>query len=347
MLVDPKFRLMADCAPVLLWIAGTDGLCTFFNAGWMQFTGRTIEEELGNGWAEGVHPEDFQRCMHRYMTSFVLRQPFSMEYRLRRRDGQYRWIYDQAVPRFEDDGTFSGFIGSCVDVNDARDVRDSLHRLNDELSRRSSALAVALEEKEVLLREIHHRVKNNLQLISSMLSMQARQVAQDVVRDALVECQDRVQTIALIHERLYQSSDFAHVPFRAYAESLLAYIFNSARVGNHRLALKVEIDDIQLPLDRAIPCGLILNELTTNALKHAFPAGRSGEISIALKQLGDRRLSLVVRDDGIGLAPTIDPQKTTSLGLQLVATLADQLEADLRIERDRGSAFVMTFDSGA
>ena len=123
---DVRFRLLADHAPVMLWMSGRDGLCEFFNATWLRFTGRTLEQEHGNGWAEGVHPEDFQDCMDRYLTCFVAREPFRMEYRLRRADGQYRWILDHGVPRYGQDGRFEGFIGSCIDITEMRDSAEAV-----------------------------------------------------------------------------------------------------------------------------------------------------------------------------------------------------------------------------
>ncbi|HEV7557142.1 MAG TPA: ATP-binding protein, partial [Kofleriaceae bacterium] len=126
---DARFQIMADTSPVLLWMSGTDGLCNFFNQRWLEFTGRTIEMELGNGWAEGVHHEDFQRCMDTYLDAFVARRAFRMEYRLRRADGRYRWLLDTGVPRFAPSGAFAGFIGSCIDITDSKLARDDLDRL--------------------------------------------------------------------------------------------------------------------------------------------------------------------------------------------------------------------------
>ncbi|HYP88370.1 MAG TPA: PAS domain S-box protein, partial [Polyangiaceae bacterium] len=145
---DARFRLLADNAPVMLWMSGLDGLCEFFNTTWLDFTGRTLAQERGNGWAEGVHADDFQDCMDSYLNAFVARRAFRVEYRLRRRDGQYRWILDHGVPRYADNLVFEGFIGSCVDITEMRENAEALRA-------RSLALASALREREVLLSEIH------------------------------------------------------------------------------------------------------------------------------------------------------------------------------------------------
>lgn len=125
---EARFRVMSDCAPVLLWMAGLDGLCDFLNQGWLNFTGRTLEQERGHGWAEGVHPDDLERCLHIYLTAFQAHQSFEMEYRLRRADGEYRWILDRGTPRFAPDGGFAGFIGSCIDISDRKAAEIALRQ---------------------------------------------------------------------------------------------------------------------------------------------------------------------------------------------------------------------------
>ena len=127
------FQLVADVAPVLVWMSGPDKLCTFFNKGWLDFTGRPIERELGNGWADGVHPDDLPTCLDTYSSAFDRRDPFKMEYRLRRRDGEYRWVLDEGVPLFSPDGTFAGYIGSCVDITERRHAEDAVRHKEMEL----------------------------------------------------------------------------------------------------------------------------------------------------------------------------------------------------------------------
>jgi two-component system, sensor histidine kinase PdtaS len=345
---ETRFRTMADHAPVLLWMAGTDGLCHYFNHGWLVFTGRTMEQEVGNGWAEGVHPEDFQRCMATYLDAFVERRAFSMEYRMRRHDGEYRWVYDQGAPRFDPDGKFVGYIGSCVDVTEQRLARDSLSVLTRELeSRVRERTAIALE-REVLLREVHHRVKNDLQLICSLLNMQARRLSDPESVAALEESQARVQTIALIHEYMYQSENLARLPLSQNIRSLAASVMRVAAMPTGKVRLDVQVqDEITLPVDRAIPCGLILNELLTNALKHAFPDGRNGTLRVILRKHGDQRVELSVEDDGVGMAvppPTNgQQQRKGSLGFRLIRAFAEQLGAELNVASEGGTSVGIVF----
>jgi two-component system, sensor histidine kinase PdtaS len=334
---DARFRLLADHAPVMLWMSGLDGSCEFFNSTWLEFTGRTLREERGNGWAEGVHPEDFQDCMDRYLQAFVAREPFRMEYRLRRADGQYRWILDHGVPRHVPGGTFEGFIGSCIDITEMRESAEALQA-------RTSALAAALREREVLLSEIHHRVKNNLQLVSSLLALQARTAGVEA-QHALAEGQRRIDSIALVHEQLYGSRNLSAVNLARYTEALIPELCRASGAGE-RVAVILDLVEVELAPERAIPCGLLVSELVTNALKHAFPDQRKGSLHVQLERLPRARLRLTVKDDGIGLTREFPPGRDASLGLDLVAIFAKQLEAEVVVEREAGTCFRLTFEEG-
>jgi two-component sensor histidine kinase len=223
---------------------------------------------------------------------------------------------------------------------------DQLTTLNAELESRvrdrTSELSALLREREVLLQEVHHRVKNNLQVITSMINMQVRRIEAGGTRDALEECGMRVHAIALIHEKLYQSRDYARVAFSEYARSLASSVFHAAGVSR-AVKLELAIDDLELAVDRAIPCGLILNELITNALKHAFQDNRSGTIRVALTRAEGDRLRLSVDDDGVGLPERFDVDTAESVGLRIVSTLAQQLAAQLEVSGRSGASFRLTF----
>lgn len=150
-IIEEQFRIMADTAPVMIWIAGTDKLCYFFNTCWLTFTGRTMAQEDGNGWAEGVHPDDFERCLNTYINCFDAREEFKMEYRLKRADGNYRWLLDHGVPRYTATGAFAGYIGSCIDVEEKKQIEQNLENI---VTLRTNELHQAIEELNLSKTEI-------------------------------------------------------------------------------------------------------------------------------------------------------------------------------------------------
>jgi PAS domain S-box-containing protein len=220
-------------------------------------------------------------------------------------------------------------------------LRDITERKREEGKIKSS-----LREKEVLLKEIHHRVKNNLQIISSLLNLQSAHIRDPRALEVFKEGQGRVRSMALIHEKLYQSDDLARVDFSEYISNLAAYLFRSYEVNAGGVRLDVKAEDVMLGVDTAIPCGLIINELISNSLKHAFPGGKGGSINITLRPAGPERLKLCVSDDGVGLPPDFDVRQTASLGLQLVNTLAHQLGGAVEVGGGVGAEFNITFRKG-
>lgn len=215
-----------------------------------------------------------------------------------------------------------------------------------ERKREEDKVRASLREKEILLKEIHHRVKNNLQIISSLLNLQSAHIRDPRALEVFKEGQGRVRSMALIHEKLYQSEDLARVDFSEYISNLAAYLFRSYEVHAGAVALDVEAEDVLLGVDTAIPCGLIINELVSNSLKHAFPGGGGGSINIRLRPADAERLTLTVADDGIGLPEGFDARRTSSLGLQLVNTLARQLGGEVLVGRGAGAEFSITFRKG-
>jgi two-component sensor histidine kinase len=227
--------------------------------------------------------------------------------------------------------------------DDLHAEKSLLEATQAELVRSGKEVQSALREKEVLLQEVHHRVKNNLQVISSLINMQMRGLRDVSSRGALEECQNRVQAIALIHEKLYQSGDYARVPFSDYARSLAANIFQAAGISPENTKLSLEFENLSLAVDKAIPCGLILNELITNALKHAFPNERQGTVRVQLRSTGRGEIELLVGDDGVGMNSAFNAATSDSLGMQLVETLVEQLEGQLDILHEAGTTFRIKF----
>jgi two-component sensor histidine kinase len=224
---------------------------------------------------------------------------------------------------------------------------DALRDMSKELERRVDArtreLKAALTEKEVLLKEIHHRVKNNLQVISSMLNLQAMHISDPAAQAVFAESQGRVQSIALVHETLYESRDLSSVDFAEYIHTLVTTVMQAQMTPDRNISTVIDSDGVLLPVSCAIPCGLIINELVTNSLKHAFPHSTSGVIRVSLHTREGNQVELVVADDGVGLDPDLDPRRVTSLGLDLVYTFAEQLSADVELQRHGGTMFKFVF----
>ncbi len=206
-----------------------------------------------------------------------------------------------------------------------------------------SQIKASLKEKEVLLKEIHHRVKNNLQIISSLLKLQSRHTDNSQTLEMFKESQSRIRTMTLIHEKLYQSNDLARVNFAEYIVNLAANLFRSYELNSSQIKPLINVENIFLEIDVAVPCGLIINELVSNSLKYAFTAGTPGEIRIEVYADNSRDLALIVSDNGVGLPEGLDWQNLKSLGLQLVNNLVEQLGGTVKLNRNHGTEFRIIF----
>jgi PAS domain S-box-containing protein len=276
--------------------------------------------------SELIHPDDRMRVRSAMDRGQAAHEQVQIEFRLRKKNGDYAEIYDN--------GVFLAGTGN--------DPERKLGTLTDITARKAfeQQITASLKEKEVLLKEIHHRVKNNLQVISSLLSLQSGAAADPRAQEQLRESQTRIRSMAFIHERLYQSENLARVNFGEYVRSLVAFLFRTYNVSGVRF--RYAIQPCTLPVNTAIPCGLVLNELVSNALKYAFAGRDGGEIEIGLAVLEDNRVVLTVRDDGVGFPRDLDFRATKSLGLQLVNTLTTQINGTIGLIRDRGTTFTIT-----
>jgi len=253
------------------------------------------------------------------------------EIRGRRKDGE-EFPAEATISKVEVDGQMM-FTVILRDVTERVLAEEKIH--------------ASLREKEALLKEIHHRVKNNLQVVSSLLGLQSRSVADPEMRKMFRESQNRIHSMALLHECLYQSENLSQVNFPDYIRELAAHLFHSYGIAPERIHLRTNLDRLALNLDAAVPCGLIVNELVSNSLKYAFPDGREGEIRIELRELKNGVTQLIVADDGVGLRSDLDWATTKSLGLRLVRTLAQQLGAKVEVTSQAGTEVQVTFAAAA
>jgi len=250
------------------------------------------------------------------------------------REGGYTEIQKQAL-----EAVSSAVVQSLLRKRTELDRKRKEQELRDSEER----LRGSLSEKEVLLKEIHHRVKNNMQVISSLVSLQAETVGESAMRDSLRDVTDRVRSMALVHEKLYQSEDLARIEFAGYMESLLDYLWQAHGTSASGIRLDLDLEPVYLSVNEAVPCGLILNELVSNALKHAFPLGGGGEVAVSLHSGREGRVTLQVRDNGAGLPAGYDWRQAGSLGMRLVQMLAGQLHAAVEVESNRGTSISLSF----
>jgi PAS domain S-box-containing protein len=290
-----------------------------------------------NLWFECIHPDDAERLFAQIFRLQERTQEI-YEYRVRHQNSTYRWVRDERRLVCDAQGNPLEIVGSMYDITEQKKALGQLK--------------ASLQEKEVLLKEIHHRVKNNLQVISSLLNLQSRSIQDAATRTLFQDSQNRIQSIAFIHEKLYQSRDLAQVDFSQYIQTLCIHLFRSYGTSSQRISLNLEIDDIFLSVDTAIPCGLIVNELVSNALKHGFPQNGTGAIEITLHrtfQEGDdpskREFMMRVRDNGVGFPNEVDFRKTHSLGMQLINTLVKQLKGTIELDGSSGTAFQIVFSA--
>lgn len=217
-------------------------------------------------------------------------------------------------------------------------------KVEEELRNSEEKIKQSLKEKEVLLKEVHHRVKNNLQVISSILNLQSSYVTDEQTIDVLQESQNRIKSMSFIHESLYQTKDFTGVNFADYIQNLYNNLLFSYSPKNKKIKIKKQLQNVHLNIDTAIPCGLIINELVSNALKHAFTNKKTGTVELKMKTIGSKKIQITIADNGKGFPPKFDYKNTSTLGLQLVMVLVGQIKATIKQINKNGVKFIITFN---
>jgi len=273
-----------------------------------------------------VHPEDRESFVSNVQAAMERHDgTYESEFRVVRPDGSLAWLHERGRVERDADGRPARLIGLSQDISERKRIEQQLRE--------------SLAEKKLLLREIHHRVKNNLQVISGLLSLKARAIGDPGLGAVLTEVRDRVRSMGLVHETLVESGGLAILNFADYADRLTSSIWTAHGDAATGVKLRLEVEPVKLSATAAVPCGLILNELVSNALKYAFPSGY-GEVTIGLtRQPATGRVCLRVRDDGVGMPPDLDWRHSPSLGLRLVHLLAEQLGGTVEIGSGRGTEF--------
>jgi PAS domain S-box-containing protein len=329
-------RLLLDSTAEAIYGLDTHGNCTFCNPSCLRILGFKDEKELlGRNMHELIHrsrpdgsPAPIEECsIYRvYRTGIGQHRDDKVFYRA---DGSSLQVEYWSYPVFEDD-TVIGAVVTFIDIT---------KRKKDE-----EVILSSLKEKETLIREIHHRVKNNMAVISSILSLQAEQMSDREAIQCLRDCKGRIQAMALVHENLYQNRNLSEINVADYLHRLQRSMSMSLGVNHQQIEFRVDADDCTLNLDTLIPSGLIINELMSNAIKHAFPDGRKGAITVELRKKGESAYLLRISDNGRGLPQGLGIKNPGSLGLRLVSVLVGQIDGSLEVNTSEGTSYEISFN---
>jgi PAS domain S-box-containing protein len=327
-----KLQAVFETSSHHIWTMDRDYCMTSFNqnqANWLRMQ-YGVEPAVGLNLLSGemVSSGDYNTFWKEKLDETFKGNPQHFETATRSKNGVEVWREIYLNPILDDTG--KPIEVSCI-AHDITDKKNAEERLKQ-----------SVKEKEVLLKEVHHRVKNNLQVISSILNLQSSYVRDQKTLELLRESQNRIKSMAFIHESLYQTKDFSNINFSEYVENISKNLVHSYSGPENPPELHLDTGNIHLNLDTAIPCGLIINEIISNALKYAFPNNRKGNIYVSMKET-DRAICISIADDGVGLPDHVDYRNTESLGLQLVVTLVEQINGKIRLDNKKGTKFVIDF----
>jgi len=325
---EERFRTLVEQSPVSLQIMDPEGRTIQVNRAWEKLWGLTLDL------LEGYNIlQDKQLGITSYLKKafsgevvFIPAAEYDAEQTLGK--GTKRWVQAHAYPVKNESGDITIVVLMHEDITDRKMAEKRIE--------------ASLKEKEVLMKEIHHRVKNNMTMISSLLSLQSNRVKDEHYKAMFDDSMNRIRTMAAIHERLYQFEDLSNIIFSDYIKNIVNSIFKSFGLSS-RIKFVTDIEEISLAIDSSIPCGLIVNELITNSMKYAFPDNREGEIRVSLHTNDTGEIKLSISDNGVGMPEGLDFRNAESLGLDLVNALVEQLKGEIELSREKGTEFMITF----
>ncbi len=311
----------------------SDWKMEFVSDGSVALTGYQPEAIIDSAtiaYADIIHPEDRQKVWQGVQAAISHHEPFELIYRIETAAGQLKWVWEMGRAVLDDQGQTAALEGFITDITERTMAEEHIK--------------ASLEEKEVLLKEVHHRVKNNMQIIQSLLNLQAGKFNTPELKQPMIDSINRIRSMALIHETLYRSKDMANLNIETYFKKVAEHLMQIYQRPDYRVALTIVVDPISMDMDRCIACGLIINELVSNAMKYAFTTGSTAQLLISLEKQTSNEAVLRVRDNGRGLPDTIDIEDEATLGLKIVRVLAEgQLNGTLEVGDDDGAVFSVTF----
>ena len=334
---EQRFRVITDASPMLVWMAGTDKLCYYFNKGWLDFVGRTLEQESGNGWAENVHPEDFERCLQIYVSNFDAHRPFEMEYRMRHHTGQYRWILDRGVPRYTPDGVFEGYVGGCLDIHDQKEAGEKVRIAEDV----TTLMKAQDEERRRIARELHDSAGQTLSVLGMSLAQLVRRVA-GVAPELAEKGREIEGMFQQLHREIRTTSYLLHPPLLdeiGLASALSCYVEGLAERSDVTITLDVADNVGRLPSAMELAIFRLVQECLTNVYRHSssktafIRIGREGE-SVRIR----------VQDHGKGISPErlLEIQSHRSgVGMMGIQERIRQFHGEMKIESNGSGTSVI------
>jgi PAS domain S-box-containing protein len=348
---EQRFRRLIESAPDAMVIVNGEGTIQLINMQTEKLFGYQ-KEELEGQKVEKLIPDKFLATHVHHREKFT-ENPKSRymgegrELMGKRKDGS-EFNIEIALSPIEGEPGDEMLVAAAVRDTTSRtaienEIRELNRTLEQRVQQRTEELEKSLNEKVIMLQEIHHRVKNNLQTVSSLLRIQSDKIPGNAAVEYLRASEQRIRSMALIHMQLYKTKDFSRINFKEYTEELCKYLMGAFGVNSSKIKLVMEIDDIYFAIDTALPCGLIINEMFTNSLKHAFPAGREGTILIKIHKDINGMNHLIFKDDGIGMDKKTLTDNPTKLGMLLINTLTEQLEGNITINTKGGTEFNLEF----